>query len=267
MPGRSVRPHHADRAIPLDEKALDLGTQRVLDAFSRILARLPLDDVWATAKWFAENRDRGTKPASRQYVPLTPFFDVPWKTVRGWPLDSIRVTPVLIHAPKNVPYRLPVIHDAHMNASGRRDASVYVRVNVASPDITELRDHPEKFFPIIRSKLLHELTHVRDYIRERDVIDPSEDLRGYFNSPHEVRAYMQQIIDDVLRVAPSLQEKAYLSRTPNELVVEGSLSESLAWNKIERFLNATNRARILKNVVLALSDRGLLHSRRPRLPA
>jgi len=258
---------YADRVIPLDKESIARGTRRVLATFSHILSRLPLEDPHALAAWFAENHDPGeTRPMARSYVRMTPFFDVPWKTVRGTPIDSIGVTPVLIHLVKNTVYQQPVIYDAYTDASGRKSANIYVRVNVAVPEIAELRDHPEKFFASMQSKLLHELTHVRDFMRERDVIEPSVDMRAYFNSPHEVRAYMQQVVDDVLRIAPTLQEKAALSRTPNEVVIEGSLSESPAWNKVERHLNAANRQRILKSVALALADHGLLHSRRARLP-
>ena len=146
-----------------------------------------------------------------------------------------------------------------------------------------LRDKPGDFARTFATTILHEVTHIRDYIRTEDVVDPHKreqdpahafpDLVDYVNSPHEVRARMSQTVYEVLAFARhpagKLQRRrAELMRdNPNEWLVDEALRHSKTWQGNETLLDQENREKILRAVYRALERDGFLVERDvPRLP-
>lgn len=272
--------------IPLDHAAIERGTERVLAAYSRILQRIP---IGVAPEDYAEWSKRGDRDASRaadlrawftiqadnvkkvgggyvlqgepfmEFAAMTPFYDYPdFRDVRGHPIE-VKVIPVLVYRAST-----PMLFlDAYVRSEGRRVrdfAFIWVRVNVNSPEIEELRDHPEFLVLRFTSVFLHELTHVRDIIRDKDVIDPAGgDYDAYVNSPHEVRAHLQQIVADVVYLA-RYDRRTRQSET-NEQLVSETLGLSRTWNKIDPHLTTENRNLILGAVYRALDKEGLLLGR------
>jgi len=104
--------------------------------------------------------------------------------------------------------------------------------------------------------LIHEVTHVADKYRPtpkettRHVKTEDElDQREYYNDPGEVRAYMQEVVDQVLSVLPKMRE----AFDENE-AVEYALKASPTWREIRPHLNRRNSARILKAVYQEARD-------------
>jgi hypothetical protein len=214
---------------------------------------------------------------------FAPFKHGTIRTVRGRDrIDKVMVHPILVWDPGA--QDLVLGGGTHGLNPQTGYASIWVRVNAASPNAKELRDHPERFTRQFATILLHEFTHIRDVIRPQDVIDPEKHRHEpgggydafvkYFNSPHELRARMSQVVYEVLNVlqhdalGPKLRHYAELQRdNPNEYLVDAALARSKTWRRGEYVWTPENKARILRAVYRALEREGLLtKQRRPRLP-
>jgi hypothetical protein len=112
------------------------------------------------------------------------------------------------------------------------------------------------------SILLHEVTHSADRIFKRrleyspsEVIEKGEAAWGpYVNDAQEVRAFMQQIVDEVVSAAGKIADYA----KTNEKLVDLSLKLSTTWKLIEKHLNSRNKKLILKAVYDALDRAEML---------
>jgi hypothetical protein len=111
------------------------------------------------------------------------------------------------------------------------------------------------------SILTHELTHAAEAMfREKTpkyLRMPEDDPKRrevYVNDPGEVRAFLQQVVDEAVRGAKHLREHS----KSNDWLVKFSLKMSTTWKEIEGALNRGNRAKILKAVYDALDKEGLL---------
>lgn len=108
------------------------------------------------------------------------------------------------------------------------------------------------------SVLIHEVTHLRDLLKhEKSDLRPDQDPddpKVYYNLPTEVRAFMQQIADEVIDYAEEIGKDdpffLYLDRG----FVERALESSGTWERIRKFLNRKNEQLILKGVTRALQD-------------
>jgi len=113
------------------------------------------------------------------------------------------------------------------------------------------------------SVLIHELTHVMEmpFIRERPYAmnedDTPVDVKEYVNSGIEVRAFMQQIVDEVLIWAKRPIARLHAEGS-NQRLVEALLKSSVTWKKVQKWLNATSRKKILSAVYDALDKGGFL---------
>lgn len=116
--------------------------------------------------------------------------------------------------------------------------------------------------------LIHEITHIADKFpvprSYKPRKDPREkfqpaDMRAYFNDPKEVRAYMQQIVDEVLNIG-GRRGPAKIIETFGSRGVGMLLRNSVTWREIEKFLNPRNRKLIMKSVYQALEEAGALAS-------
>lgn len=130
------------------------------------------------------------------------------------------------------------------------------------------------------SILLHEATHAAERAlpstrrapgySPRDVEERGEAAYGpYVNDPQEVRAFLQQIVDEVVHNAKSDDLREHLRRDhhPNRALVDTALALSTTYSIIEKHLTPSNRARILKAVYDAMDRQGLLYDRTARLVA
>ena len=105
------------------------------------------------------------------------------------------------------------------------------------------------------SILIHELTHTAEvYYQKALQYKRDSDKEKYVNDPHEVRAFIQQIVDEVIRYGHKIRSHA----KSNKKLVDYVLGLSTTWGGIEADLNPRNRAKILKAVYTALEDEGLL---------
>ena len=118
-----------------------------------------------------------------------------------------------------------------------------------------------KYVPYgLYSVLIHELTHVMEMPFMRGPAYEQEDerpsnVKEYVNSPIEVRAFMQQIVDEVLVWA-----KRAVSRTgkTNRSLIDQVLRRSTTWQRVHHHMNAANRKKLLSAVYDALDTAGLL---------
>jgi hypothetical protein len=280
---------HED-VIPVDHAMIEAAAKRTAAQFAHHLLSADLDGN--PERYFFDHADNKRKTSEGyivvgapriEYGHFTPFkLPQDIRTVRGRDrIDRIFVHPVLIWDPGI--NELVLGGGTHgLNRAGA--ASIWVRVNAASPYAKELRDHPANFTRQFATVLLHEFTHVRDFIRAGDVIDPMQHrfdpdqgraaFAAYVNSPHEVRARQSQVVYEVLyalRDSPAgklIRRRAELMRDdPNAFLVEEALLRSKTWQRNEGVLTEDNRAKILRAVYRALEREGLLIEQwRPRLP-
>lgn len=116
------------------------------------------------------------------------------------------------------------------------------------------------------SLLIHEFTHFKDKlgklgyrktIKKMGPVLPTlgDDLdeSAYYNDPDEVRAHMQEIVEQVLALASSVRTLFDPNKT-----VRIALSNSQLWRDVSPHLTAKNKKIIMKAVYTALQDAGLL---------
>jgi len=120
----------------------------------------------------------------------------------------------------------------------------------------------------IYSILIHEATHAAEsmfmhklHYSPSEVREKGEAAWGsYINDPVEVRAFMQEIVDDVLRMAKreSIRDHASEQPNPNRALIEIGLKLSTTYNTIAKHLSPRNHNLILKAVYDALDRTNLL---------
>lgn len=118
-------------------------------------------------------------------------------------------------------------------------------------------------FADLRSTLVHELVHAYDPTRktgEKDVDKPEDSYwSAYYNRPREVRARMREIYDNIRdRVARILSEAdpEHLPRLDD--VLQQAMMRSHTWQKIRHDITPQNLALLLKGLVTALEDEGII---------
>jgi len=111
---------------------------------------------------------------------------------------------------------------------------------------------PKELFSI----LLHELTHIADIFKKsgpttRRVLREDElDLEEYYNRPAEVKAYMQDVADEVVSNLPTVKkvyERAERDVSFNKMIKQ-SLVLSDTWERIEPYLSRQNKKKIMSAV-------------------
>jgi len=124
----------------------------------------------------------------------------------------------------------------------------------------------------LNNLLVHEVTHAMDLIgqvkpsvaRAKDLTSDEFDLVAYYNDPHEVRAFMRQLYEEIRPLVVGAMGKERLRKEwdPGGAVVR-FLQGSDLWNRMSRHLTRQNRNRILKGIVTAFEDEGLSMSHDP----
>jgi hypothetical protein len=111
------------------------------------------------------------------------------------------------------------------------------------------------------TELLHELTHAAD-VQSKGGIDnygkntTNIDLKTYYNDPHEVRAFMQEIVDIVLKTAPNFER--FMPKLSRTKIIQLLVRTTEVWKKAAEYFTDSNKNLIFKAVVKALDDHDLL---------
>jgi len=103
--------------------------------------------------------------------------------------------------------------------------------------------------------LIHEFTHVADpslvpSTKGGEVQSP-DDWDAYHNNPSEVRAYLQNIVDELQRWFQTWDKK---EKVFGRNALRYALKSSRTWKDVEKDLNPKNRKYIMKAVWTALQD-------------
>ena len=113
------------------------------------------------------------------------------------------------------------------------------------------------------SILTHEVTHTAEVMFRQDPTyfrEDGIDEEAYVNDPGEVRAFMQQVVEEAVRIAKKLHAiPGFTEKKTNRELVDIFLKMTTTWKGIEKNLNRSNKAQILKAVHYGLDQAGLLH--------
>jgi hypothetical protein len=112
--------------------------------------------------------------------------------------------------------------------------------------------------------LLHELTHISEkraaeYGRDVEKMHPYARKLYLLNEPGEIRAYMQQVVDEALSAArrKAFRDLAKTKPNPNHYLLDRALRTSTEWAKIESGLTDETKARFYRAVEQAIREAGL----------
>lgn len=130
----------------------------------------------------------------------------------------------------------------------KRGLSKYmVYINIADAFILDVVKNKKQVIDELYSVLIHEATHLADKLSYVASETSNEDPNIYYNRPTEVRAFMQQIVDEVVTHAKVIA-KDLDGFTDTEQLVRLSLERSTTWNRVKPYVNPSNKKRILKAV-------------------
>jgi len=143
---------------------------------------------------------------------------------------------------------------------GKRSVSKYmIYLNIADTLILDFVKNKKQVIDEFYSVLIHEATHLADQLPRVASDADNEDLKIYYNKPTEVRAFMQQIVDEVVAHARSIA-KDLEGFTDTEQLVRLSLERSTTWDRVRPYVNPSNKRKILK-AVHGVIDRANLPAR------
>lgn len=109
-----------------------------------------------------------------------------------------------------------------------------------------------KLITLLRSTLEHEIGHMMDVIPSgTEIFDPRENPEAYYNSPHEVKAYLINIISEVRNWME--EEGTWLKSMTRDLVLN-ALDHSPSWELIKPHLTERNKKHILTAVYRAVKS-------------
>jgi len=128
--------------------------------------------------------------------------------------------------------------------------------------LKELRYH---FVNDLYTALLHELTHAADHAYDNKTSqlgrppymskDGEIDDVEYWNDPRELRAFLQEVVEESLARAETFTRSHRGENITREQVLEYVYNGKM-WKQTAKFMNERNRAKILKAVYTALVDAG-----------
>lgn len=136
----------------------------------------------------------------------------------------------------------------------------YMMVNIyGMSTINGLMSDLETVEKEVYSVLIHEGTHLRDRFTTRGdkAYDKGPSAQTYYNQPHEVRAFMQQTVDEALDYTVAQARKVGVGIRGIKLTstfVEQALKSSSTWQRIKIHLQPINEKLVRKAVVRALHD-------------
>ncbi len=121
--------------------------------------------------------------------------------------------------------------DMHKSMSVGKDSLVYEQIYIA---------------------LVHEMTHVAEMAFVQDAPRAPGGTPEYYNSPHEVRAFMQMIVDELEGVLPryAMLEKRFGSGKALSMF----LNFSQTWGKVEKYWTEVNKHKVIKTVAQLIDE-------------
>jgi len=238
----------AARPIPVDRS-------QIQDIVRKILAELPkhlkfrADDMDTSLAWA-----RGYRPDQWGFSPgRYQTNDV---------MGRLVVVPVKIKSRnENMSYGGPrrwvaggaVRHLHH----GPKDHGYKYEMNVtldAARSPQDILDNLQAVGKELFSVLIHEVTHLRDVLRAEDPVEETEAGVGdYYNKPTEVRAFMQQVADEVVTEVERMA-KAGDGWNLGMWLLEDALLASATWSRIKPHIKGKARKTLLRGVYRALED-------------
>ena len=136
---------------------------------------------------------------------------------------------------------------------------MYVKIN-AERTPNEMLSHLDRIEKEAFSVLIHETTHLRDLLKGeayQEAEDGEEKDVLYYNSPSEVRAFMQQIADEVIEFVEK-EAKAHgvgtWGITLSGRTLERALEMSITWDRVRKRMDQRNQMLVIKGVERALRD-------------
>lgn len=117
----------------------------------------------------------------------------------------------------------------------------------------------------IRATLEHEIVHATDVaepVTRADLSGSEASLRRYYNDWFELRAHMSDTLNDIRSAFAEKLRSALGKGTPLPRAVgealDFSLGKSETWRRMDRYLTPRSRNLILKGLVTALEDEGII---------
>jgi hypothetical protein len=248
----STRTRSAARPIPLDKGYLRSVAKRVVAETFKTLAK--------------EHKGRST---AKQYKRLKSYrkgYGLHFEVSVPLAIDRVVKRGKGIVSPDK-PIKIPLWVTTTESKGGGRNKLVGGGTWLSIPDLKhhdvsiKLYDHTTSanleagpFEAEVFDALIHEATHIVDlYTREREsskgynedhtkLVDPT----AYVNDPKEVRAFMQQIADQIVQDIEGGSPSVAVSLYSNKL-----------WQRLRSDLTDRNRKLILKGVYTAVQDSGL----------
>ena len=123
----------------------------------------------------------------------------------------------------------------------------------ASKTVSSILANLRKVEADVYSVLIHEVTHLRDILRA-GVSAEEAGVQRYYNEPTEIRAFMQQIVHEVLEYIHE-QGKAELYWSGVSMyALTSALEHSKTWDRIRKNLTPKSKKTMLKGVYTGLQD-------------
>lgn len=137
---------------------------------------------------------------------------------------------------------------------------MYVKINAARTP-NEMLTHLDRIEKEAFSVLIHETTHLRDLLKGVDAYQEAEEGEGkdalYYNSPREVRAFMQQIADEVIEFVEKEAKVLGVGTwgiALNGRTLDRALDMSITWDRVRKSMAPANLKLVIKGVERALRD-------------
>ena len=230
----------AARVIRLDKSAVKRLLDDLFKAVKRKVSRLPQDE-----------------PIGKLQLVKLPFI---LKDVAG---DDVKINVILRSVPSGSPFMVTGAAAGTISATG--EPAIVVELNGkynAGIFHSQADEKRGMLYDGVWKSLLHELTHIADTYRkkkekttQRVLSEEEMDLDEYYNEPAEVRAFMQEIVDEVILNFPKMRK-----RFERKDSLRYALKMSDAWKRVGPYLNRRNRKKVLGAVWKALESEGMIAS-------
>jgi len=240
----------AARPIPIDKDQI------------RSLAESIVDDLWYRLTGFDDNRSMLFSDAYRSRGSFSfkgGVFNVTnvmgdELTIPVWVVGDIGVGDQWINGA-----------NVELDDDGRPE-SIEVLLNLwKTPNKLKSKSNRAAIIKELERSLSHEITHSSDKLRgtgslginrDEEEIEGEVDEEEYYNDPQEVRAFMRNVVDEVIERVKD-EVNYYGTDILNDIGgydIDTWLNESDTWERIEDHLNEDNRRLILRAVAREVSD-------------
>ncbi len=142
---------------------------------------------------------------------------------------------------------------------GRKSYGTKLAMNLfinTAAKVQDLLDHLGEVEDELYSVIIHEATHLMDLLKLEYAAD-EVGVDDYYNSPSELRAFMQQIADEVISEAYRVGQTVGawgLGSSPSGDMVDSLLSRSTTWERIRKSLKPASFRLILRGITRELQD-------------